>query len=279
MSSPATSNTSGWCNNRLPPACRIDPGRRVPRRVSLRHDRHQGPVSGGLLPPPRAGLSALRLFRPWRVERRRRKGTIGRWAEDAIAVLNSLTEGPQMLIGSSMGGWIMLLAALAGRRGSCARRHRGGAGFHRRSRLAAARSGAAAGTARDRGGDLAVRIRPGRLHLSAGLFEDGKRHLVMRRAIALECPVRLLHGKSDASVPWQTSRSLAERLASRDVVVTLVKGGDHGCRARPISSGSAEHSTSSSEAWAEIVPTRHGIPASDPSGRWRKNRVQRRAPA
>jgi alpha-beta hydrolase superfamily lysophospholipase len=59
------------------------------------------------------------------------------------------------------------------------------------------------------------------------LFEDGKRHLVMRRAIALECPVRLLHGVSDTSVPWQTSLSLAERLASREVVVTLVKDGDH----------------------------------------------------
>jgi pimeloyl-ACP methyl ester carboxylesterase len=59
------------------------------------------------------------------------------------------------------------------------------------------------------------------------LFEDGERHLVMRRTIAVECPVRLLHGMSDASVPWQTSLSLAERLASRDVVVTLVKDGDH----------------------------------------------------
>jgi pimeloyl-ACP methyl ester carboxylesterase len=59
------------------------------------------------------------------------------------------------------------------------------------------------------------------------LFEDGEGHLVMRRTIAVECPVRLLHGMSDASVPWQTSLSLAERLASRDVVVTLVKDGDH----------------------------------------------------
>ncbi len=59
------------------------------------------------------------------------------------------------------------------------------------------------------------------------LIEDGKRHLVMRRTIALECPARLLHGMKDASVPWQTSLSLAERLASRDVVVSLVKDGDH----------------------------------------------------
>jgi pimeloyl-ACP methyl ester carboxylesterase len=49
----------------------------------------------------------------------------------------------------------------------------------------------------------------------------------MRRGIALDCPVRLLHGMRDASVPWQTSLSLAERLASRDVVVALIKDGDH----------------------------------------------------
>jgi alpha-beta hydrolase superfamily lysophospholipase len=58
-------------------------------------------------------------------------------------------------------------------------------------------------------------------------FEEGKQHLVMRRIIALECPVRLLHGINDAAVPWQRSLALAERLGSRDVVVTLVKDGDH----------------------------------------------------
>ena len=59
------------------------------------------------------------------------------------------------------------------------------------------------------------------------LFEDGKRHLVMRDTIALDCPARLLHGMRDDAVPWQTSLSLAERLNSRDVAVTLVKDGDH----------------------------------------------------
>ncbi len=60
-----------------------------------------------------------------------------------------------------------------------------------------------------------------------GLFEDGKRHLVMRGPIALDCPVRLLHGMRDDVVPWQTSLSLADRLNTRDVVVNLIKDGDH----------------------------------------------------
>jgi alpha-beta hydrolase superfamily lysophospholipase len=60
-----------------------------------------------------------------------------------------------------------------------------------------------------------------------GMFEDGRRRLVMRAAIALECPVRLLHGMQDTAVPWETSLSLAERLQSSDVAVTLVKDGDH----------------------------------------------------
>jgi pimeloyl-ACP methyl ester carboxylesterase len=155
-------------------------------------------------------------------------GTIGRWSEDAIAVLDSLTEGPQVLVGSSMGGWIMLLAALA-----------------RPSRVHGLIGIAAAPDftedlvwprldpvqqrqLRENGAvTLASEYDPAGYTYRLSLFEDGKRHLVMRRTIALECPVRLLHGMNDASVPWQTSLSLAEHLASSDVVVTLVKDGDH----------------------------------------------------
>jgi pimeloyl-ACP methyl ester carboxylesterase len=155
-------------------------------------------------------------------------GTIGRWSEDAIAVLDSLTEGPQVLVGSSMGGWIMLLAAIA-----------------RPSRVHALVGIAAAPDFtedlilprldRDQQRQLretsAVTLPseydPAGYTYRLSFLEDGKRHLVMRRAVALDCPVRLLHGMSDASVPWQTSLSLAERLASRDVVVTLIKDGDH----------------------------------------------------
>jgi pimeloyl-ACP methyl ester carboxylesterase len=155
-------------------------------------------------------------------------GTIGRWAEDAIAVLDSLTEGPQMLVGSSMGGWIMLLVALA-----------------RPSRVHALVGIAAAPDftedlvwprldpdqqrqLRETGTvTLPSEYDPAGYTYRLSLFEDAKHHLVMHRVIALECPVRLLHGICDASVPWQTSLSLGEHLASHDVVVTLVKDGDH----------------------------------------------------
>jgi pimeloyl-ACP methyl ester carboxylesterase len=156
------------------------------------------------------------------------KGTIGRWAEDAIAILDSLGEGEQILVGSSMGGWLMLLAALA------------------RSSRVHALIGIAAGPdftedlvwprlsiaqqreMRETGAvTLASEYDPSGYTYHQTLFDDGKRHLVMRGPIPLDCPVRLLHGMRDTSVPWQTSLSLAERLDSRDVTVILVKDGDH----------------------------------------------------
>jgi pimeloyl-ACP methyl ester carboxylesterase len=155
-------------------------------------------------------------------------GTIGRWREDAIAVIDSLTEGPLILVGSSMGGWVMLLAALA-----------------RPERIAALVGIAPAP-------DFTQELLPGRLtaeqrrdieekgsvvlpseYDSTGyvytraLLEDGRRHLLLGGPIALDMPVRLLHGLADESVPWRLSLRLAERLTSHDVAVTLVKDGDH----------------------------------------------------
>jgi len=161
-------------------------------------------------------------------------GTIGRWRDDAIAVIDSLTAGPQILIGSSMGGWIMLLAALA-----------------RRERIAALVGIAGAPDFTQE--LLWPRLTPtqreeimarGRLVLPSdydpagylytrALIEDGSRHLLLGGRIALDMPVRLLHGLADQSVPWQLSLRLAERLTSRDVAVTLVKGGDHRLSSEP----------------------------------------------
>ncbi|HMD64517.1 MAG TPA: alpha/beta hydrolase [Stellaceae bacterium] len=155
-------------------------------------------------------------------------GTIGRWAEDAIAVLDSLTEGPQVLVGSSMGGWLMLLAALARPYRVDALVGIAAAPDFTEDLVWPRLDPAHQRELRDTGAvALPSEYDPAGYTYRLSLFEDGKQHLVMRQAIALDCPVRLLHGMSDASVPWQTSPSLARRLASRDVVVTLIKDGDH----------------------------------------------------
>jgi pimeloyl-ACP methyl ester carboxylesterase len=156
-------------------------------------------------------------------------GSIGRWVGDAVAVLDRLTEGPQILVGSSMGGWLMQRAALA-----------------RPARVAGL---VGIATATDFTEELiwpsldeAARRRlmaEGRVavpsdYAAAGytitrtLIEDGRRHLLFGTApIPITCPVRLLHGTADRDVPWQLSTRLADALAATDVVVTLIKGGDH----------------------------------------------------
>jgi pimeloyl-ACP methyl ester carboxylesterase len=155
-------------------------------------------------------------------------GTIDRWSHDAIAVLDSLTEGPQVLVGSSMGGWIMLLAALArpsrvhGLVGIAAAPDFTEDLVWRRLDPEQQQELRATGVV-----TLPSEYDPDGYTHRLSLFEDGKRHLVLRRTIDLECPVRLLHGMSDPSVPWKTGLLLAERLASRDVVVILIKDGDH----------------------------------------------------
>jgi pimeloyl-ACP methyl ester carboxylesterase len=155
-------------------------------------------------------------------------GTVGGWAEDAVAVLDSLTEGPQILVGSSMGGWIMVLAALARTERVRALVGVAAAPDFTEDLVWPRLSAAQQQELRESGQvTLPSEYDPAGHTYRLGLFEDGKRHLVMCEAIALECPVRLLHGMRDVAVPWQTSLSLAERLDSRDVTVTLVKDGDH----------------------------------------------------
>ena len=155
-------------------------------------------------------------------------GTITRWRADTLAVLDEIAVGPQILVGSSMGGWQMLLAACA-----------------RPERIAGLIGVAAAPDFTedlmwDQFDDAAkARMRAeGILHLpsdyedtfypvSLALIEDGRTHLVLRAALALDCPVHLIHGMADRDVPWQTALKIAEAVSSEDVNVTLVKGGGH----------------------------------------------------
>jgi len=156
------------------------------------------------------------------------EGTIGRWRDDALKAVDALTEGPLILVGSSMGGWIMLLVALARRE-----RVRGLIGVaaapdfteeliwkrmipEERERLR-------------RDGRLLVDspYEPGGYPLSARLLEEARDHLVLPGPIELDCPTRLLHGLADDEVPWDLSLRLARGLESTDVELTLVKDGDH----------------------------------------------------
>ena len=155
-------------------------------------------------------------------------GTIGRWREDAIAIIDSLTEGPQILVGSSMSGWIMLLAALARPGRVAALVGVAGAPDFTEELLWPRLTPAQRREIEERGSVvLPSAYDPAGYRYSRALIEDGRRHLLLCAPIPLAMPVRLLHGLRDESVPWQLSLRLAERLASRDVVVTLVKDGDH----------------------------------------------------
>lgn len=154
-------------------------------------------------------------------------GTIGRWTDDALAVVDALSSGPVVLVGSSMGGWISLLVALA-----------------RPQRVAGLIGIAAAPdftevlmwqamTFEQR----ATVMRDGVLHLPSqygipypitrALIEDGRAHLLLDGPIAIECPLRLLHGQRDPDVPWKTALRIAEQVTGEDVQVVLVKDGDH----------------------------------------------------
>jgi pimeloyl-ACP methyl ester carboxylesterase len=155
-------------------------------------------------------------------------GTIGRWLDDALAVIDVAARGRIVLIGSSMGGWLSLLAAkrlgarVAGWIGIAA-----APDFTEKLLLANLSPQDRAALERD--GRL---VRPSQYSpeptiLTRQLIEEGRDHLVLNAPLRLDCPVHLFHGMKDPDVPWALSQRLLNHIESPDIAFTLTKDGDH----------------------------------------------------
>jgi pimeloyl-ACP methyl ester carboxylesterase len=156
------------------------------------------------------------------------EGCIGDWAADAMAVLDHLTEGPQVLVGSSMGGWIALL--LARRRPE---RLRGLVGiaaapdFTEDSMWPALSNAQQDQILRDGQVEMPNPYDTRPYLLTKRLFDDGRAQQVLRSPLPLPCPVRLLQGDADEAVPTNVALRLMAHADCADLRLTLVKGADH----------------------------------------------------
>jgi pimeloyl-ACP methyl ester carboxylesterase len=160
-------------------------------------------------------------------------GTIGRWLEECLAVYLRFAQGPQVVIGSSMGGWLALLLARA---------------LETRTNVAPVAGMVLIAPAVDFTEELMWKqfsdatkseigkkgswLRPSAYGeepypITLGLIEDGRKHLLLGGLIETHCPVHILQGVQDPDVPWRHAVELVSRFSRDDVVLTLVKDGDH----------------------------------------------------
>ena len=221
------------------------------RRIAVR--AREGDLAGlfwlGGFKSDMRGTKALALD-AWAAERRRAcirfdysghgesggdfvEGTIGRWLEESVAVFEQFCAGPQVVIGSSMGGWMALLLARELAKRPAARASLKGLvliapapdfteelmwkGFSSEIRHQIETTG--------------VWLRPSEYGdpypITRNLIEEGRKHLLLGGSIEVGCPVHILQGAQDPDVPWKHAFALAHRLPAEDVVLTMIQDGDH----------------------------------------------------
>jgi len=156
-----------------------------------------------------------------------RNGTITRWRDDALDVLDRLTQGPQILVGSSMGGWISLLLARARPERIAGMLLIAPAADFTEALMWARLPDDAKRQIMEEGEWLRPSdYDPDPYPITRALIEDGRKNLILEDRIALSCPVRILQGMQDPDVPWSHALKLVNAIDG-DVMLTLVKNGDH----------------------------------------------------
>jgi pimeloyl-ACP methyl ester carboxylesterase len=161
-------------------------------------------------------------------------GTIGRWLEESLAVFEQCCRGPQVVIGSSMGGWMALLLARE------VTKHAKNASLAGLVLIAPAPDFTEelmwkgfSPEIRQEIETKGVWMRPSQYGdgapypITRALIEEGRNHLLLGSSIEVGCPVRILQGAQDPDVPWRHAFALAHRLPADDVVLTMIQDGDH----------------------------------------------------
>ncbi|MFY9288641.1 MAG: alpha/beta hydrolase [Alphaproteobacteria bacterium] len=157
-----------------------------------------------------------------------KEATLGDWFEDTCAVIERLTKGPQIVVGSSMGGWLGLLLAI--QKPECLKAFIGIAAApdftedlmwlkmtkEQQSRLE--RDGFIYDETAPEGEQAVITLK---------LVKEARQHLLLRKVISVQCPVRLLQGLNDREVPWQHAIRITENCATDDVRTIFIKEGDH----------------------------------------------------
>src|SRR5579871_2060073 len=161
------------------------------------------------------------------------EGTIGRWLEESAAVFGQFCAGPQVVIGSSMGGWMALLLAR-----ELARRPASRASLAGLVLIAPAPDfteelmwKAFSPQVRHQIETTGLWLRPSEYGdpypITRNLIAEGRKHLLFGGAIEVGCPVHILQGARDPDVPWKHAFELVHRLPADDVVLTMIQDGDH----------------------------------------------------